>query len=93
VGSEDFDMLDPFRQHAFHHGPFDWKVLAGVGHVRDLQPKEMGVDLETFEPPYERTERGATVVRRLKTLVKLSESITCPKCKSGQVRKIKDFYG
>jgi len=28
-------------------------VLASKGHIKDLPPKELGVDLETFEPKYE----------------------------------------
>jgi DNA topoisomerase I len=44
-------------------------VVASVGHIRDLPAKKMAVDLQTFEPTYQLTERGAEVVSRLKTLV------------------------
>jgi hypothetical protein len=34
-------------------------VVASVAHVRDLPAKEMAVDLQTFEPTYQLSERGA----------------------------------
>jgi len=49
-----------------------WKVVASVGHERDLPAKEMAVDLQTFEPTYQLSERGAQVVSRLKTPVSQS---------------------
>lgn len=48
-----------FFQNALGAG---WEVVASVGHVRDLPAKEMAVDLQTLEPTYQFTERGAQVV-------------------------------
>jgi DNA topoisomerase-1 len=32
----------------------DYKVLASIGHIKDLPPNEFGVDIEKgFEPKYE----------------------------------------
>jgi len=36
----------------------DWTVLATVGHILDLPPKELGVNLRTMEPSYETKARG-----------------------------------
>jgi DNA topoisomerase I len=52
-----------------------WEVVASVGHIRDLPAKEMAVDLQTFEPTYQLTERGAQVVSRLKTLVSRADQV------------------
>ena len=49
--------------------------VASVGHIRDLPAKEMVLDLQTFEPTYQRTERGAQVVSRLKTLVSRADQV------------------
>ena len=42
-------------------GP-DWKVVASVGHVRDLPVKEMGVSAPDFKPYYQPTG-GADVLK------------------------------
>ena len=47
----------------------DWKVVASVGHVRDLPEREIGVALPDFTPTYTPTERGKDVLKRLKGLV------------------------
>lgn len=52
-----------------------WEVVASVGHVRDLPTKEMAVDLQTFEPTYQLTERGAQVISRLKSLVSRADEV------------------
>ena len=37
----------------------EYKVMASVGHVRDLPPKKLGVDVNnSFCPEYIETERG-----------------------------------
>jgi DNA topoisomerase-1 len=36
-------------------------VRASMGHVRDLPPKELGVDLTTFDPTYETSSRNGVV--------------------------------
>src|SRR6266704_6642481 len=50
-------------------------VKASMGHVRDLPPKGMGVDLKTFEPEYEVLESRGKVVNELKKLAKQSDEI------------------
>lgn len=53
----------------------DWKVMASVGHVRDLPAKEMGVEAPDFRPHYVPTERGADVLKRLKAAVQGSDEV------------------
>jgi DNA topoisomerase-1 len=43
-----------------------YKVVASVGHVRDLPPKDLGVSPPNFQPQYEPTERGREVLARLR---------------------------
>lgn len=52
-----------------------WKVVASVGHVRDLPINDIGIDQETFSPNYVLTERGADVVRKLKSEVKSADEV------------------
>ena len=52
-----------------------WKVVASVGHVRDLPVKKIGVSAPMFKPEYEETERGADVLKRIAPLVKNAEAI------------------
>jgi DNA topoisomerase-1 len=53
----------------------DWKIAASVGHVRDLPQRDIGVEPPDFRPRYELTERGETVVARLKSLVKAADAV------------------
>lgn len=53
----------------------DWKVVASVGHVRDLPVKEMGVAAPDFKPHYQPTERGADVLKRLGALAKQADVV------------------
>jgi len=55
-------------------GP-DWKVMASVGHVRDLPTKEMGVAPPDFRPAYVATARGKEVLARLKAASKSAEAV------------------
>jgi DNA topoisomerase-1 len=50
-------------------------VKASMGHVRDLPPKGMGVDLKTFIPEYEVLESRGKVISELKKLAKDSDHI------------------
>ncbi|MDF0606779.1 type I DNA topoisomerase [Neisseriaceae bacterium TC5R-5] len=52
-----------------------WKIAASIGHVRDLPQKEMGLEAPDFKPSYELTERGKSVVAKLKNLVKQADSV------------------
>ena len=53
----------------------DYKVMASVGHVRDL-PKKLGVDPEKgFEPEYAETSRGKKILKELKGVAKTCETI------------------
>ncbi|WP_394934252.1 type I DNA topoisomerase [uncultured Ilumatobacter sp.] len=49
----------------------DYDVRASVGHVADLPSKGLNIDVEnSFKPTYELTDRGKTVVKELKALLK-----------------------
>lgn len=53
-----------------------WVVAASVGHVRDLPPNELGVDIENnFRPKYELTERGRGVVTKLRQLAANADEV------------------
>ena len=53
----------------------DWKVMASVGHVRDLPEHEIGVSAPDFAPQYAPTSRGAEVLKRLGVLAKTAEAV------------------
>lgn len=46
-----------------------YTVAASVGHVRDLPPKDIGLEPPGFDLRYEPTERGRDVLKRLKSAV------------------------
>ncbi|MEY0882259.1 type I DNA topoisomerase [Providencia rettgeri] len=52
-----------------------YKVVASVGHVRDLPRKEIGIAPPNFQLAYEPTERGRDVLARLKKEVAQAESV------------------
>ena len=43
-----------------------YKVVASMGHLRDLPKSEMGVDLETFEPKYISVRSKADLIKELR---------------------------
>ncbi|MCU1368737.1 MAG: topA, partial [Ilumatobacteraceae bacterium] len=48
-----------------------YDVRASVGHVADLPSKGLAVDVDNgFKPTYELTERGKTVIKDLRSLMK-----------------------
>ena len=53
----------------------DWKVVASVGHVRDLPERELGIALPDFTPSYTPTERGKEVLGRLKGLAASASAV------------------
>lgn len=53
----------------------DWKVVASVGHVRDLPERELGIALPDFTPEYLPTERGKEVLSRLKGLAASASAV------------------
>ena len=54
----------------------EFNVRASVGHIADLPSKGMAVDVDNgFAPTYELTERGRTVVKELKDLLKSSDAL------------------
>jgi len=54
----------------------DYVVMASVGHVRDLPPKKLGVDVEKdFEPEYTATTRGKKILKELKAEAKKCENV------------------
>lgn len=52
-----------------------WEIAASVGHIRDLPLKEMGVEAPDFKPRYELTERGGSIVARLKAKAQTAEAV------------------
>ncbi|MDR2946205.1 MAG: toprim domain-containing protein, partial [Candidatus Adiutrix sp.] len=53
----------------------NFKVMASVGHVRDLPQKEIGVAAPDFTPRYAPTERGREVLAKLTAAVKEAETV------------------
>lgn len=53
----------------------EYVVRASVGHIRDLKKKEMGINLETFEPEYIVSEDKKKVVSELKRVAKKSDTV------------------
>lgn len=52
-----------------------WEIAASVGHIRDLPKHDMGVEAPDFKPTYELTERGESVITKLKALVKTADAV------------------
>ena len=52
-----------------------YTVMASVGHVRDLPPKDMGIDPVSFALSYEATERGRSVLAKLKAAAKEADGV------------------
>ncbi|WP_231277178.1 toprim domain-containing protein [Pseudomonas aeruginosa] len=52
-----------------------YKVMASVGHVRDLPPKELGIEPPSFELTYQPTERGQGVLAKLKAAVAQADRV------------------
>jgi len=53
----------------------EYKVMASIGHVRDLPIKEMGVEPPDFRPQYVPTDRGKEVLAKLAVAVKKASSV------------------
>jgi len=54
----------------------DYKVIASMGHVRDLPKSKLGVDVDAgFEPVYEVLASRAKVIKELKEAAKVAETI------------------
>ncbi len=54
----------------------DFLVEASVGHIRDLPPKEIGVDVDNdFKPTYELIRGKGTVVKKIKDAAKKVETV------------------
>lgn len=53
-----------------------WRVIASRGHVRDLPPKALGVDIEHgFKPTYEPVRGKGSVVKTLRAEAKAADEI------------------
>ena len=52
-----------------------YKVVASVGHVRDLPGRELGVDPASFKPTYVPTDRGKGVLAKLRKEVAAAEQV------------------
>lgn len=55
-------------------GP-EYKVVASVGHIRDLPQDELGVEPPSFAPKYVPTERGRTVISRLRKEIANADTV------------------
>jgi DNA topoisomerase-1 len=53
----------------------DFRVMASVGHVRDLPVKEIGVESPSFRPLYTPTERGQEVLGKIAKVVENAASV------------------
>lgn len=52
-----------------------YKVMASVGHIRDLPVNEMGVEPPHFKPAYVSTDRSKKVISRLREAVKSASEV------------------
>ena len=52
-----------------------YKVVASVGHVRDLPGRELGVDPASFKPSYVPTDRGKGVLAKLRKEVAAADQV------------------
>ncbi|MFY0584369.1 toprim domain-containing protein [Cystobacter fuscus] len=52
-----------------------YQVLPSGGHVRDLPPKALGVDLSTFRADYEVLEQKASFLARIRAAAKGAEHV------------------
>ena len=54
----------------------DYKVIASMGHVRDLPKSKLGVDVDAgFQPAYEVLPSRAKVIKELKEAAKSADAI------------------
>ena len=53
----------------------DYVVMASVGHIYDLEKKDMGIDMETFTPRYVVNEGKKDVVKNIKAEAKNHDTI------------------
>ncbi|MCL1789417.1 MAG: type I DNA topoisomerase [Oscillospiraceae bacterium] len=54
----------------------DFKVIASVGHIRDLPKSKLGVDVECdFKPLYENMKDKSSVIKELKMKAKSSDAV------------------
>ncbi|WP_272531299.1 type IA DNA topoisomerase, partial [Providencia sp. PROV183] len=52
-----------------------YKVMASVGHVRDLPQKEIGIELPSYALTYEPTDRGKSIVAKLRAAAAESDRV------------------
>ncbi|EBS6671121.1 toprim domain-containing protein, partial [Salmonella enterica subsp. enterica serovar Mbandaka] len=52
-----------------------YKVMASVGHVRDLPQKEIGIELPSYALTYEPTDRGKSIVAKLRAAASESDRV------------------
>lgn len=54
----------------------DYKIMASMGHIRDLPERSLGVDIANkFEPRYEESGRGAKIIKELRAAAKKAADI------------------
>ncbi|MBE0469806.1 MAG: type I DNA topoisomerase [Methyloprofundus sp.] len=52
-----------------------WKVMASVGHIRDLPVKEMGIEFNSWRLKYQLTDKGKGVYSKLKAAATNADKI------------------
>jgi DNA topoisomerase-1 len=66
----------------------DFKVVASMGHVRDLPKSKLGVDVESgFEPEYVVIPARSKVIKELKEAAKQAEDIFVATDQTGRARR------
>ena len=53
----------------------DYKVMSSYGHIRDLNKKAFGIDLNDFNPQYEIPEDKSELVKALRAAAKSAETV------------------
>lgn len=54
------------------------KVVASMGHIRDLPKSKMGIDIEhDFEPQYINIRGKGELIKKLKKMLKKQKNIPC----------------
>ena len=72
-------------------GP-DYRVMASIGHIKDLPSKGLGVDVENnFEPTYEvipdtKKRNNRKIVSELKAAAREAEAISSPPTPTARAR-------
>lgn len=55
--------------------PNDYIVMASIGHIIDLPPKRLGIDIDTLQPEYEIYPDKKKIINGLKTIISNNPNI------------------